>query len=134
MVTLDEIAQLLYGTNGETSGWTGTQEDLISLADKVFPGKAFCVVRQWILIDLTVTPEETEKLKNLGLLPAALFAHEVVLDSKGRFQSGMWVRSNFGVSFIYGCMFETKNTVYLLWGPGQRKEATVEAAFSMSPA
>jgi len=131
MVTLDEIAQLLYGTNGETSGWTGTQEDLISLADKVFPGKAFCVVRQWILIDLTVTPEETEKLKNLGLLPAALFAHEVVLDSKGRFQSGMWVRSNFGVSFIYGCMFETKNTVYLLWGPGQRKEATVGAAFSM---
>lgn len=134
MVTLDEIAQLLYGTNGETSGWTGTQEDLISLADKVFPGKAFCVVRQWILIDLTMTPEETEKLKNLGLLPAALFAHEVVLDSKGRFQPNMWVRSNFGLSFTEGLMFETKNTVYLLWGPGQRKEATVEAAFSMSPA
>ncbi|MCH4879118.1 hypothetical protein EQV97_17235 [Pseudomonas sp. TMW22090] len=132
MVTLDEIAQLLYGNDGETSGWTGSQEDLISLAGKVFPGKAFCVVRQWILIDLTVTPEELEKLTNLGLLPMTLFAHEVVLDSGGRFQPGMWVRSNFGVSFIYGSMFETKNTVYLLWGPGQRKEATVGAAFSMS--
>lgn len=132
MVTLDEIAQLLYGTDGETSGWTGSLDDLISLAGKLFPGKAFCVVRQWILIDLTVTFEEAEKLTNLGLLPATLFAHEIVLDSKGRFQPSMWVRSNFGVSFIYGCMFETKNTVYLLWGSGQRKEATVEAAFSMS--
>ena len=134
MVTLDEIAQLLYGTDGETSGWTGSQEDMISLAGKVFPGKAFCLVKQWILVDLTVTPDEKEKLTNLGLLPMTLFAHEIVLDSKGRFQPGMWVRTNFGVSFIYGCMFETKNTVYLLWGPGQRKEATVGAAFSMSPA
>ena len=98
----------------------------------MFPSKAFCVVRQWILIDLTVTPEEMEKLTNLSLLPMTLFAHEIVMDSGGRFQPGMWVRSNFGLSFIYGSMFETKNTVYLLWGPGQRKEATVGAAFSMS--
>jgi hypothetical protein len=132
MVTLDEIAQLLYGTDGETSGWNGSQEDLISFAGKLFPGKAYCVVRQWILIDLTVTSVEKEELTLLGLIPATLYALEVVLDSRGRFQPKMWVRSNFGVSFIYGCMFETKNTVYLLWGSGQRKEATVGAAFSMS--
>jgi hypothetical protein len=66
------------------------------------------------------------------MLPVTLFAHEVVLDSRGRFQQGMWVRSNFGRSFTEGYMFETKNTVYLLWGLGQRKEATVGAAFSMS--
>ena len=113
-------------------GWPGSQEDLITLAAKAFPGKAFCVVRQWILIDLIVTPAENEKLTHLGLLPATLFAHEIVLDSKGRFQPSMWVRSNFGRSFTEGCMFETKSTVYLLWGSGQRKEATVGAAFSMS--
>jgi hypothetical protein len=79
-----------------------------------------------------VTPDENEKMTNLGLLPATLFAHEIVLDSKGRFQPKMWVRSNFGKSFTQGCMFETKNTVYLLWGPGLRKEATLGAAFSMS--
>jgi hypothetical protein len=134
MVTLDEIAQLFYGTGGETPAWNGSQDDLVSFAGKLFPGKAYCVVRQWILIDLTVTLEEKEELTLLGLIPATLYAHEVVLDSRGRFQPKMWVRSNFGVSFFYGCMFETKNTVYLLWGPGQRKEATVGAAFSMSPA
>ncbi|MNQ62418.1 hypothetical protein D3C85_767620 [compost metagenome] len=131
MATLEEISQLFYGEGEAMPGWSGSQEDLIALAAISFPGKAFCIVRQWILIDLIVTTAENEKLTNLGLLPMTLFAHEIVLDSKGRFQPGMWVRSNFGVSFIYGCMFETKNTVYLLWGSGQRKEATVGAAFSM---
>ena len=132
MVTLDEISQLFYGAGEETSGWNGSQEDLVSLAAKAFPGKSFCVVRQWILIDLTVTPDEKEKLTNLGLLPMTLFAHEIVLDSKGRFQPGMWVRSNFGKSFTEGCIFETKNTAYLLLAAGQRKEASLAAAFSMS--
>jgi hypothetical protein len=131
MVTLEEISQLFYGAGEEVAGWEGSQEHLISLAAKSFPGKAFCVVKQWILIDLTVTPYEKEKVTNLGLLPMTLFAHEVVLDSKGRFQPKMWVRSNFGKSFTEGCMFETKRTVYLLLGAGQRKEATVGTAFSM---
>ena len=131
IVTLEEVSQLLCGAGEEVVGWAGSQEDLISLAATAFPGKAFCVVKQWILIDLTVTQVEREKLASLGLLPMTLFAHEVVLDSKGRFQSGMWVRSNFGKSFTEGCMFETKSTVYLLWGSGLRKEASVGAAFSM---
>ena len=131
MVTLEEIAQLFYGAGKEVAGWEGSQEDLISLAAKTFPGKAFCVVKQWILIDLTVTPVEREKLTSLGLFPMTLFAHEVVLDSKGRFQSGMWVRSNFGKSFTEGCMFETNSTVYLLLGSGLKKEASIGAAFSM---
>jgi len=132
MVTLEEISSLLYGAGEEMPGWQDTQDELIALAAKAFPGKAFCVVRQWILIDLTVNSDEKEKLRGLGLLPATLFAHEIVLDSKGRFQAGMWIRSNFGVSFTEGCMFETKSTVYLLWGSGLRKEASVGAAFSMT--
>ena len=130
-MTLEEVSQLLCGAGEEVVGWAGSQEDLISLAATAFPGKAFCVVKQWILIDLTVTQVEREKLASLGLLPMTLFAHEVVLDSKGRFQSGMWVHSNFGKSLTEGCMFETKSTVYLLWGSGLRKEASVGAAFSM---
>lgn len=132
MVTLEEISKLFYGAGEEVLGWQGSQEDLISLATKAFPGKAFCVVRQWILIDLTVTSDEKKKLASLGLLPMTLFAHEIVLDSNGRFRPSMFVRSNFGRSFTEGCMFETKNTVYLLLAAGQRKEASLGAAFSMS--
>lgn len=131
MVTLEEISQLFYGAGEEVAGWEGSQEELISLAAKSFPAKAFCVVRQWILIDLTVNSDEKEKLIGLGLLPATLYAHEVVFDSRNRFQAGMWVRSNFGVSFSQGCMFETRSTVYLLLGSGLRKNASIGAAFSM---
>lgn len=131
MVTLEEISQLLYGAGEVMAGWQGTQDELIALAAKAFPGKPFCVVRQWILIDLTVNPDEKEKLMGIGLLPATLYAHEVVLDSRNRFQPGMWVRSNFGVSFTEGCIFETKSTVYLLLSSGLRKEASVGTAFSM---
>lgn len=131
MVTLEDISQMLYGAGEETPGWDGAEEDLIYLAAKTFPGKAYCVVRQWILIDLTVSEAEKEKLKGLGLLHATLYAHEVVFDSRNRFQAGMWVRSNFGKSFTEGCMFETNSTVYLLLGVGQRKPASLAAAFSM---
>lgn len=131
MVTLEEIFKL-DGAGEEMPGWQSTQDELIALSAKAFPGKPFCVVRRWILIDLIVTPEETEKLTQLGLLPATLFAHEVVLDSKGRFEPTMWARGNFGKSFTEGCFFETKDTVYLLLGSGLRKEASVAAAFSMS--
>lgn len=131
MVTLEEISQLLYGAGEEMLGWQGTQDELIALTAKTFPGKAFCVVKQWILIDLTANSDEKEKLTGLGLLPATLYAHEVVFDSRNRFQPGMWVRSNFGVSFSEGCMFETKSTVYLLFGAGLKKEASIGAAFSM---
>ena len=110
MVTLEEVSQLLYGAGEEVVGWEGSQEDLISLATKTFPGKAFCVVKQWILIDLTVTPVEREKLTSLGLLPMTLFAHEIVLDSKGRFQPAMWVRSNFGKFFSEGCKRPAKSS------------------------
>lgn len=131
MVTLEEISRLLYGAGDEMPGWQGTQDDLIALSEKTFPGKAFCVVRQWILIDLTVNSDEKEKLTGLGLLPATMYAHEVVFDSRNRFQPSMWVRSNFGISYTQDCMFETKSTIYLLWGSGSRKEASVGAAFSM---
>lgn len=131
MVTLEEISQLLYGAGKEAPGWQSTQDELIALAAKTFPGKAFCVVRQWILIDLTVNPVEKEKLTGLGLLPATLYAHEVVLDSRSRFQAGMWVRSNFGISYTENCLFETKSTVYLLLGSGLRKNASIGTAFSM---
>lgn len=131
MVTLDEMFQLLYGLGKEAPGWQGTQDELIALAAKAFPGKAFCVVRRWILIDLIVDSAEKEKLNGFGQIPATLFAHEVVLDSKSRFQAGMWVRSNFGISYTENCFFETKSTVYLLLGSGLRKSASIEAAFCM---
>ena len=42
MATLKGVAQLLYGDSEAITGWEGSQEDLIALAARSFPGKAFC--------------------------------------------------------------------------------------------
>lgn len=129
-VTLDEIAQFFYGSGEVVLGWHGPQEELIGLAEQAFPGKPFCLVKQWIIADLQLTQAEQDRLASMGLLPKAVYSHEVVQDSRRRFAPGHWVRTNFGISHDHPCMFETKSTVYLLLGDGVRKPAALSTVFS----
>jgi len=129
-VTLDEIAQFFYGSGEVVLGWHGAHEELIALVEQTFPGKPFCLVKQWIIADLQLTQAEQDRLASMGLLPKAVYAHEVVEDSRRRFAPGHWVRTNFGISHDHPCMFETKSTVYLLLGDGVRKPAALSTVFS----
>ncbi|MGU9849507.1 DUF6957 family protein [Pseudomonas koreensis] len=129
-VTLDEIAQFFYGSGEVVLGWHGEQEEIIVLAERTFPGKPFCLVKQWIIADLQLIQDEQRKLSSMGILPTVVYAHEVVLDSRRRFSPGHWVRTNFGISHDHPCMFETKSTVYLLLGDGVRKPAELSTVFS----
>lgn len=107
-------------------------EDLISMAAKVFPGKAFSVVRQCILIDLTVTPDEKEKLIRLGLQPVTLYAYEVVLDRRCRFGRKYGCAAISGFYPLRVACLTPKNPVYLLKGNGSRKQASLKTAFSLT--
>ncbi|MEB0070327.1 hypothetical protein QN387_26050, partial [Pseudomonas sp. CCI3.1] len=51
-----------------------------------------------------------------------LYARHVILDSKGRFQYGEWVRSTYEFHFEEPGWFLTKNTLYVLLGKGGRKK------------
>ncbi|MNH43840.1 hypothetical protein D3C79_1058450 [compost metagenome] len=62
-----------------------------------------------------------------------VLAHEVIYDSRVRFVPGSWVRSTYAVSFQHPCMFETRNTIYLLVGDGYRKQASLELVLSFRP-
>ncbi|KOX99887.1 DUF6957 family protein [Pseudomonas nunensis] len=129
-VTLDEVAQFFYGGGEVVLGWHGAQGELIELAEQAFPRKPFCLVKQWIIADLQLTQAEQDRLASMGLLPKAVYSHEVVLDSRRRFSPGHFVRTNFGISHDHPCMFETKSTVYLLLGDGVRKPAALSTVFS----
>ncbi|WP_130928788.1 hypothetical protein [Pseudomonas sp. Sample_20] len=128
--TLEEVSQFLYGSGEKALGWHGTQDELSNLAAQAFPGKPFCLVKQWIIADLQLTQAEQDRLASMGLLPKAVYAHEVVEDSRRRFAPGHWVRTNFGISHDNPYMFETKSTVYLLLGDGVRKPAALSTVFS----
>lgn len=127
---LEEIMSFLYGAGDLVEGWNGDPADLVHAAEQRFPGKPFCLVRQWILIDIVANEG--------GLLPAevppmVMFAHEVVQDSRRRFDPGHWVRTTYAVSHPDLCMFETRSTIYLLLGDGCRKQASLDAVFSLHP-
>lgn len=101
-----------------------------ALASERFPTKPYCLVRDWTIFRIEVTPDELAKVHAAGQLPLILFAHNVVEDSQQRFHPGDWVRSSMCVSFDDGVMFETKNTIYVLMGPGHEKQADLKTIFS----
>ena len=71
------------------------------------------------------------KIHAHGHLPLFVFAEKVILDSRGRFDYGNWVRSTMAISFQDGFLFETKNTVYVLMGAGDEKSANLAAILSL---
>lgn len=101
-----------------------------ALATERVPRKPYCLVEEWTIFQVEVTPDELSKVHAAGQLPMILFAHNVVEDSQGRFHRGDWVRSSICTSFNEGVMFETRSTVYVLIGPGHEQPASLKTIFS----
>lgn len=95
----------------------------IALAQELCPGKPYCSVRQWILVDLDISDDKKALVTEHGFQPILLYAHTVVTDSARRFSPGDWVRSTLLVERKSNCLFETQNSVYILLGTGSRKTA-----------
>ncbi|MFG0323988.1 DUF6957 family protein [Pseudomonas sp. zjy_15] len=128
--SLKEIMSFLYGAGDLVEGWDGDPADLVQAAQQRFPGKPFCLVRQWVWIDVVTSEGE---LAPAEVPPMVIFAHEVVQDSRRRFDPGHWVRTTYAVSHPGQCIFETRSTAYLLLGDGYRKEASLDVVFSLHP-
>ena len=86
----------------------------------------FCLVRQWLWIDLDVTDEQRIELTKTQRQPALIYAHSVIYDSARRWDVGDFVRTSPLYRFDEGFLFKTLNSIYVLLGPGQRKRATLE--------
>lgn len=107
-------------------GHAMTGEAILALLDEHFPGRQFCLVREWIWIDLDMPGDVLDEMISMQLQPVMLYGN-VVIDSLGRFDAGDWLRSTPLVSFTQGCLFETRDTVYALLGHGVRKRAELSA-------
>lgn len=106
-------------------------EAVMAAARKRYKWMPLCVVEEWIILDAIVTDAERTKVSAAGCQPMFMFAHKVVDDEQRRFEPGHWVRSSMGTAFKEGYLFETRNTVYVLLGPGHRKSSSIEAIFSL---
>ncbi|WP_342214190.1 MULTISPECIES: DUF6957 family protein [unclassified Pseudomonas] len=106
-------------------------EDVLLAAREHYKHLPLCAVQEWIILDAIVTDDERVNVIAAGCQPMFLFAHKVLHDEQRRFEPGDWVRSSMGTTFKEGFIFATRNTIYVLVGPGQRKPASIEAIFSI---
>ena len=122
----------LFGDPGASLvGSEVSLQDAMSAARKRYKWMPLCAVEEWTILDAVVTDEERAKVAAAGCQPMFMFAHKVVEDEQRRFEPGHWVRSSMGTTFEEGFLFATRNSVYVLLGPGHRKSASIEAIFSL---
>lgn len=106
-------------------------EDVLLAAREQYKRMPLCVVEDWVILDAILTEDELARVAAAGCQPMFLFAHNVVHDEQRRFEPRHWVRSTIARAFTEGYLFETRNTVYLLKGPGQRKSSSLQGIFSI---
>lgn len=127
-----QAASELFSTTGEPRSGSGeSQEALIHIAQTRFPNKGFCIDQQWTIVRAIASDGDLTKIHAHGYLPLFVFAEKVILDSRGHFDYGNWVRSTMAISFQDGYLFETKNTVYVLVGDGDEKSANLAGILSL---
>ena len=119
---VDQMAALVGG-HGDPCDFGCKEEDIdamIARATELFPGKPCSVVANWCWGDIEIHPNDALKLRETGVEPAFVFADTVVYDQANRWPKGSCVRTSFLVEFHHPCIFSTRNTSYILLGPGTR--------------
>ncbi|MCL1078614.1 hypothetical protein D5R81_11940 [Parashewanella spongiae] len=102
-----------------------------ALSHTLILSKKVCIVKNWLWWDIDVPKNTLDLLTQNRLHPVMVKADTVIEDEAGRFHYGDWVRTSFLTKFTDNCIFETKNTVYLLVGSGMRKSVSLDVALSL---
>jgi hypothetical protein len=131
MNRLDSLYELIHGPGLPVEGREMSDEEAAAHVLKEFPSSEYCLVRDWIWIDVNMTAEERHVLEVQGPKPGVLYAHSVIFDSARRWDIGDFVRSSPLTTFSEGFFFSTWNTVYVLLGNGLKKTASLETVGSI---
>lgn len=126
MNELDAIAEMLYGAGQPMAGSGMTDAQALAHMQSRRLMAEFCLVRDWIWLDLDVTDEQRAVLEKTQRQPVMLYAHRVIYDSARRWDVGDFVRTSPLHRFDEGFLFKTLNTTYVLLGDGVRKRAALE--------
>lgn len=126
MNELDSLTNLFNGGGEVMAGSPMTDEQALGYMRELRSYSEFCLVRDWIWIDLNATPAQLVELENTRRQPAVIFAHNVIYDSARRWDVGDLVRTSPLHEFRDGFLFQTLNSVYVLLGDGLRKRAAVD--------
>lgn len=84
-MNLARLAKLVSGHGELVKGCDLPPDEARALARARFPNHSFSLVRDWTILDLETTGDESEALRARGLVPVMVYTLNVVRDSRGRF-------------------------------------------------
>ena len=122
---------LLQDGQVSSAGTSLSPAEIEALVAERFPRKAYCTVEDWLIFHVDEPAESLARVRATGLEPMFMYSHCVIYDGHGRFPPGGWVRSTLCKSFDGICLFETRNTVYVLVGEGREMKASLKTIFSL---
>lgn len=114
-----------------SAGTSLSPAEIEALVAERFPRKAYCTVEDWLIFHVDEPAESLARVRATGLEPMFMYSHCVIYDGHGRFPPGGWVRSTLCKSFDGVCLFETRNTVYVLVGQGREMKASLKTIFGL---
>jgi hypothetical protein len=126
------IVELLRLDGERISGFGGDEAHAEAEAILTCRGGQYCVVRDWIIVDVEVPGDYRTSLADDGLKHIVLYAGNVVLHSGNTRQPGDFVRTTFSLSSPEGHVFRTRDMTYVLMGQGCRKAASLEAVMAIA--
>ena len=111
----------LFNRDGEVmAGSPMTDEQALNFMHAQRLYAEYCLVRDWVWIDLIVTPLQLAELEKTSRKPVIIFAHKVIYDSQRRWDVGDLVRTSPLHEFRDSFLFQTLNSVYVLLGEVNR--------------
>ncbi|MNJ17281.1 hypothetical protein D3C77_115580 [compost metagenome] len=124
------VANLLMEGGIHLEGIGLSDEDIVQ---KVSTGKRtrpFCVVRNWLLLDVMLPSDVEDEVRDQHLHPTVVFARMVAYDSRVEEPRPGSIRSSFQHS-LQDWVFRSKETDFLLAGPGVRKHVSLPALLAL---
>ena len=129
-VEAEQLAYFLLDGAEHVGGLPLPDDELIGLAKRRSGDRPFCVIRNWIILDVMVSANDEKSLEAQGLQPTVMLGREIVFDSRNQGSRPGGLRSSFQYSFVES-VFESKDTLYYLAGPGFRKRTSLAAVLTL---
>jgi hypothetical protein len=95
-------------------------QDMIAYCKHLRPNKPFCLIANWCWADLDIDPMVIERLNSVGVQPAFIYSSYIIEDEAKRWNAALSVKTGLLAEFHKNCIFETRNTFYILVGKGSR--------------
>lgn len=127
----ESLGELLFGPASMLPGSKLSDEELVMASSEAFPGRSFCIVRVWILIDVELSSRHVRLVVNEGLSPTVLYANKVIHAVDPQEDKSHGILSGFQRRYE-DCFFETDDMIFVLAGRGARKTASVSTVFSLA--